>query len=63
MTGNQLQAALDQVGLSQRKAGPFLGVHDRTVRHWIADDQPVPEAVAKLLRLMIRLHISPEEAT
>jgi hypothetical protein len=59
VTANQYRAALAKLGLSQRKAGPFFGVNERTSRRW-AEDGP-PEAVAKLLRLMVRLDLSPDE--
>jgi DNA-binding transcriptional regulator YiaG len=61
MTPRQLQHAIDQLGLSQRGAARFLGVDERTMRKWIADDARIPEAVAKLLRLMIRLQLKPED--
>ena len=60
MTPLQYRAAIEKLGLSQRKAGTFLGAAERTSRRW-AKDGP-PEAVAKLLRLMIRLEIKPEDA-
>jgi len=57
MTAAQYRAAILQLGLSQRKAGPFFGVNERTSRRW-AKVGP-PEVVAKLLRLMIELDIKP----
>jgi DNA-binding transcriptional regulator YiaG len=62
MTPSQLQRALDQLDLSQRRAARFLKVDERTVRKWIAGDARIPEAVAKLLRLMIQLKIDPKNA-
>lgn len=60
MTPKQYQTAIDQLGLSQRGAGRFLGVDERTSRKWIAGDSRIPESVAKLLRLMVKLEIKPE---
>ena len=63
MTPKQYAEAIERLGLSQRGAGKFLGVDERTSRKWIAGDARIPESVAKLLRLMIRLKILPDEAT
>jgi hypothetical protein len=61
MTPKQYRAAIAAVGLSQRKAGPFLGVQERASRSWALGESPVPGAVAKLLRLMVRLKLKPED--
>jgi DNA-binding transcriptional regulator YiaG len=61
MTPSQLQRTLDQLDLSQRGAARFLKVDERTVRKWIAGNARIPEAVAMLLRLMIRLKLKPED--
>lgn len=61
MTPKQYAEALTRLGLSQRAAGKFLGVDERTSRKWIAGDARIPESVALLLRLMIRLKITPDE--
>lgn len=63
MTPNQLQAALDHLGSSQRNAGRWLGVGERQVRRWIAGDSAIPEPVAILLRLMVAHNISLESAS
>jgi hypothetical protein len=59
MTALQYRAALERLGLSQRAAGPFLGVDERTSRRWAADGPP--ESVAKLLRLMVKLNLTPAD--
>jgi len=61
MTSKQYADAIDRLGLSQRAAGAFLGVDERQSRRWVAGDSAVPESVAKLLRLMIRLKLKPDE--
>lgn len=61
MTSAQYRAALDRLGLSQAVAAEFLGVSLRTSHSW-ANGDPVPEAVAKLLRLMLRLELLPKDA-
>jgi DNA-binding transcriptional regulator YiaG len=61
MTPAQYAFAISRLGLSQRAAGKFLGVDERTSRKWIAGHSRIPEAVGKLLRLMVRLKLQPQE--
>lgn len=61
MTANQYREAIKRLSLSQRGAAAFLGVDERTSRRWAADDAEIPESAAKLLRLMIRLKLKPED--
>lgn len=61
MTPKQYADAIDRLGLSQRAAGGFLGVGERQSRRWVAGDAKVPESVAKLLRLMVRLKLNLED--
>lgn len=61
MTANQYRTAIEKLGLSQRGAAAFLGVDERTSRRWALDEIPVPDSVAKLLRLMVRLKLKPED--
>jgi DNA-binding XRE family transcriptional regulator len=60
MTAKQYRAALAALGLTQVEAAKFLGVGVRTT-HGYANDRPIPLAIAKLLRLMVRLKLSPED--
>lgn len=61
MTPKQYADAIERLSLSQRGAAAFLGIDERQSRRWIAGDARIPESVAKLLRLMIRLKIKPED--
>lgn len=61
MNDNQYRAAIEKVGLSQRGAGRFFDVDERTSRRWALGEVQIPAAVAKLLRLMVRLKLSPKE--
>lgn len=61
MTPNQYRAAIEMLGLSQRGAGSFLGVDERTSRRWALGEATIPESVAKLLRLMVKLDLKPED--
>lgn len=60
MTANQYRATLIKLGLSQEAAGLFMGRSARQGQRWAAGD-PIPESVAKLLRLMVRLDLRPED--
>jgi hypothetical protein len=61
MKKTEYRKAIAAVGLSQVKASKFFGVDRGTSPRWARGDTPVPDAVAKLLRVMIHHHISPEE--
>lgn len=61
MTPMQYAEAIDRLGFSQRSSAAFLGVNERQVRRWVANEARIPESVAKLLRLMIRLKLAPED--
>lgn len=61
MTANQYRKAIEALDLSQARAGEFLGVSLRTSQGYALGEYPVPEAAAKLLRLMIKLKLSPDD--
>lgn len=61
MTPNQYRAAIKQLGLSQQRAGLWLGVSPRASQGYALGERPVPEPVAKLLRLVIRLGLKPDD--
>lgn len=61
MTPKQYATIIEKLGLSQRGAAAFLGVNERTSRSWIQGRSPIPLATAKLLRLMVRLDVNPED--
>lgn len=60
MTANQYRAALEALGLTQGAAAKFLGVSLKTAHNY-ANGGAIPEATAKLLRLMVRLKLKPNE--
>ena len=57
MTPNAFRAELERLALSQGGAARVLGVTDRTVRRWLAEEIPIPRAVGLLLP-----RLSPTEA-
>lgn len=61
MTPNQYKKAIEALGLSQVRAGEFLGVSPRTSQGYALGEYPVPEAIAKLLRLMVKLGLKPDD--
>jgi hypothetical protein len=61
MTPTQYRAAIKTLGFSQEKAGDWLGIGRRTSQSYALGETRIPEPVAKLLRIMIRLKLNPEE--
>lgn len=53
MTSSELTAARHALELTQRGLAHRLGVDDRTVRKWEADDRAVPETIARIVRLAL----------
>ena len=60
MTASQFRAALGRLSLTQDGAAEVLGLSMRSV-HGYANGAPVPEPVARLLRLMIQREIETGE--
>jgi hypothetical protein len=61
MTPTQYKAALKALGLSQERAGDWLGIGRRTSQGYALGEYPVPEPVAKLLRLCVKMKLDPED--
>jgi hypothetical protein len=61
MTPTQYKAAIKALGLAQEAAGLWLGIGKRTSQGYALGEHPIPEPVAKLLRLCIRLKLEPED--
>jgi hypothetical protein len=61
MTPGFYKKHLKTLGLSQERAGDWLGVGRRTSQGWAIGEYRVPKPVAKLLRLMVRLKLKPED--
>lgn len=61
MTPKQYRAAIDRLGLSQVKAGAFLGVSARQSRRWALGEAEIPKVVAMILRLMVKTRTAPED--
>lgn len=60
MTSAQFRQALSALGLSQVEAAKFLGVSIRTAHGW-ANGAPIPDAVSKLLQVMVDHRIAPAD--
>lgn len=61
MTPKQYKEAIKALGLSQERAGDWLGIGRRTSQGYALGEYPVPEPVAKLLRLCVKLKLKPED--
>lgn len=61
MSPKQYEAHIKALGLSQERAGDWLGIGRRTSQGYKLGEYPVPEPVAKLLRLMVRLDLKPAD--
>lgn len=59
MTAKQYLAAIKKLGMGPTAAGRFLGVSPRTAANYAAKGPPEP--VAKLLRIMVRLGLKPDD--
>jgi hypothetical protein len=60
MTATQFRDAIAQLDLSQEAAALFIGRSASQGQRW-ADGDPIPESVAKLLRLMVCLGLKPDD--
>lgn len=63
MTPLQYKAAIKTLGLSQERAGDWLGIGRRTSQGYALGEHPVPEPVAILLRMCLRLRLAPDDVT
>lgn len=63
MTCAQYRTVIAALGLSQTSAAKFLGVSLKQSQRWANGHTPVPEAVAKLLRLMVSHGLSVAEVS
>lgn len=63
MKGRAYKAALKRVGLSIRKAGPFLGFTSRQSTRIAGGEAELPEAARKLLMVMIAQDWTVEQFT
>lgn len=61
MTPNQYRAAIKALGLSQERAGVWLGISPRASQGYALGEHDIPEPTAMLLRLMIKLKLNPED--
>lgn len=59
MTSHQYREAIAALGLNQAEAASLLGVDARTSRRWACDERDVPMTVARFLRLMLALKLTP----
>jgi hypothetical protein len=68
MKGKELQTLLDRAEISQRRAAKELGINERTMRRYVADDAEIPRAidlaiVSLLEQAALRIEIPREPVT
>ena len=61
MTPDQFKAAISKLDLSQERAGLWLGLSARQGQRYATGDAEIPEPVAKLIRLTLKLKLDPED--
>jgi DNA-binding transcriptional regulator YiaG len=61
MTHSEFNAILARLDLTQVGAAKLLGVTDRQARRYAAGDSHIPQAAAKLLRLLARGALTVEQ--
>lgn len=61
MTPTQYKAAIKAMGLSQEGSGAWLGLSKRMGQGYATGEYTIPEPVAKLLRLCVRLKLKVDE--
>jgi hypothetical protein len=61
MSKTQYRKILDQLELTIVGAAPVFGISRRHAQRFASGEAPIPEPMAKLLRLMIKRNISVEE--
>jgi hypothetical protein len=61
VTPTQYKSAIKALDLSQERAGVWLGIGKRTSQGYALGEYPVPEPVAKLLRLCVKLTLKPND--
>jgi hypothetical protein len=60
MTKHQYRSALHYLGFTQGQAANWLGISIRSSNGY-ANGEPIPEAISKLLRLMVKFAIKPDQ--
>jgi hypothetical protein len=61
MTAEEYRDTLATLNLTQLRAADALGISLRTSQAYAIGEYPVPEPVARLLKLMVKLQITPED--
>ena len=61
MTSKQYRKAIESLGLSQQQAARWLGISPRTSQNYALGETRIPEPVAKLLRLTMKLKLKAED--
>jgi len=61
MPANEYLTAVHRLGMNAEQSGWFFGFSGRSGQRYASGEAAVPQSVAMLLRLMLRLQLSPEK--
>ena len=61
MTPTTFRVSIAKLGLSQEEAGRWLGLSARQGQRYATGEAKIPGPVAKLLQLMIRFNLRPDD--
>jgi hypothetical protein len=61
LSPEQFAYALSRLGLNHNEAGEWLGLNSRQGRRYANGELEIPVAVSKLVTLMMRLGLKPEQ--
>lgn len=53
MTGRQLRKLIDDNGLTVRGTAVEMGIHERTLHRYLADEAPIPKVVELAIRAIV----------
>lgn len=53
VTPDQIQAALNEIGLTQQQAARLFRHDERTMRRWVLGERAIPQGIAILFHLLL----------
>ena len=62
MKAKEYRKHLELLGMTQRSAGKFMGISERTSHRYAIGDADIPRLVELLLRIMVETGTTPDRA-
>jgi DNA-binding transcriptional regulator YiaG len=59
MTPTELERLRHELKISQERLAAFFAIGPRSMRRYVAGEQPIPRAIAYMLRLMVKHQVAP----